>query len=274
MTRPDAPLPSSATGVSDPTPSPTPQIEPSVYQLGAEFKKRSPLSIEAVRRDPAYRAILGMGEMGAIRILNYTTGHEPSWLETAVDEIAGQDISGLADPQASEGITLAEVHERTHAWGEAQSLIAVRDETKRQEMTMEVLEGLKGVYFQDPIIRAELGRIAPSSNERVGRFRARVLDARLEVDGAPTSLSYYVEYFSHGGGREGFSTTRLDGDGQKELDWTFFVSTFYKDGLSHGGHFDGRGTNGSTHADHRQLTDLIANPPGIKVVSATARTMR
>lgn len=274
--RPDAPLPASATGVLDPTPSPVQQIEPSIYQLGAEYKRRSPLSVEAMRRDPAYQAVVGMGEMGAVRVLNYTTGHGPSWLEIAVDEIAGQDISGLSDPKVAEGMTLEEVHERTHAWGETESLIAIRDDAERQTKAIEVLEGLKGVFLSDPAIKAAMEKAAPSRKERPGSVRCRILDAAVEVDGKPAIVKYTVQHFAHGGGQEFLIVTPPLSPDEQHPDWIYFLSTFHgRDGKTHGGRFDAQGArHGDTREAYEVIKRAIDNPPEVRAFSAAAEVRR
>lgn len=273
----EARLSTEATGIKPDTTTPITPLEQSVYGITAQFDERTRFisSIDALKHDPAYQAVVAMGEMGIVRILNWTAGrNQPSWLEIAVDEISGQDVTGMRDQDIlSQGITLEQIHERAHAWGERENYIGIQDREERFRRAQEVFDLVRNVFFSNQETRdAVTFGLNLGAQKRDSMYR--VITAELTMNGQPKRAIYINQGDGVNllGSKETISVESTDRErAPLELPEIYVGTSTDKYGEVFGGFFEGPQGRGETWEAYRSIKNALTQPLDIKIASVTAR---
>lgn len=231
-------------------------------------------SLEAMRQDPLYQWLISQGDKGVSRLLMYLTStrSKPTWLMMALDEITGQDVTGLRNPDTlAKGITLPVMHRNVIRWAEQESRISIHSEAEVSMIGADAMKGLRGMFMPIPVISQAVTE-ALFSQTGQSPITSRSITADLLLDGQPTTLNY-----SHTVKKETYGSYTKEKltlvEPTNPENPTLYVSTSYN-GIGSFPYYAQFSTNTSrlnTRDAQRQIAAFISAPHTIEGLSATAK---
>lgn len=225
-------------------------------------------SMRGMRIHPDYQALIAMGEETIPPVLR-ALQKRPSWIALALDDITGQNVTGLiSDGTYPIPTTASEVTENSLRWAEQESLIEIRDKAQRLAKGKEALAGLKRVFLSDPAVTHAMA-LASFNGGTDDPSQIRSILATLQLDQLPARISYlYQPDYSVGFRHVGSAESITIGRGPQDL--VFATVRRNNIDLVDYARFGAEGSRDNTHATFDSILRLIDNPPNLHFTNVEA----
>lgn len=235
-------------------------------------KYRYNSSLDAMKQDPLYQWLVSQGDQVVSKFLiHLVLGRKPTWLMMALDEITGQDVTGLRNPDAlAKGITLPVMYRNVIHWAENESRIGIQSRAEVNQIGARAMEGFKGLFMPAPAIQQAVTE-ALFMRTASKPITKRSITADLIIDGQPSILSYSSKIEDSLWDKVVTETATLADPANPEKP-TLFLSTSQSGDLP-GPYFATFSINDSrmnNRRAEREIAEFIGTPHTIEATKATA----